>query len=366
MTDNPYENASILIADDDPNARFMLREFLEEEGYRVTEAADGVQALALYEEAYPSLVLLDAMMPTSDGFEVCTQIQLYPSRKRAPVLMITGLNDQSSVDRAFEVGATDYVTKPINWAVLRQRVRRLLHTVQLERMRDNLTHMIVHDMKNPISTIKGYMEVTLDDIQEQPDYEWLEDRLTRVHRASNNLLNMAMMILDTAKMNEGKLALQRSSRSVLEVLQEVRQSFDLMAEDREIEIQINCPDETLTASLDWQLIQRVVGNLLGNAIKHSPLEDVIVLSGCLSAEPTPTLLLSVKDHGEGLAPEDQDRVFEAFTQATHRVRGSNLDTGLGLTFCKMATEAHGGSIQVESALGEGATFTVVLPLEVND
>src|SRR6266404_595644 len=156
MSDNPYENALILIADDDPNSRFMLREFLEEEGYRVIEAEDGIQALDLYNEMYPALVLLDAMMPSPDGFEVCAEIQSHPDRKRAPVLMITGLDDQASVDHAFEVGAIDYVT-----------------------------HMIVHDMKNPISTIKGYMEVTLDDIQEQPDYEWLVDRLTRVHRASN-------------------------------------------------------------------------------------------------------------------------------------------------------------------------------------
>src|SRR5215470_11326004 len=120
MSDNPYENAAILIADDDPNARFMLREFLEEEGYRVVEAEDGTQALQLYDETYPALVLLDAMMPSPDGFQVCEEIQQLPGRKRSPVLMITGLDDQPSVDRAFEVGAVDYVTKPIHWAVLRQ------------------------------------------------------------------------------------------------------------------------------------------------------------------------------------------------------------------------------------------------------
>lgn len=363
MSDNPYENAAILIADDDPNARFMLREFLEEEGYQVCEAEDGVRALELYDETYPALVLLDAMMPSPDGFEVCNDIQNRPGRKRSPVLMITGLEDQASVDHAFAVGAVDYVTKPINWAVLRQRVRRILHTVQLERMRDNLTHMIVHDMKNPISTIKGYMEVTLDDIQDQPDYDWLAERLTRVHRASNNLLNMAMMILDTARLEEDKLNLQRTSRPVIEVLQEVRQGFDLMAGDREIDIQIDCPDESLTASLDWQLMQRVMGNLLSNAIKHSPLQDVVILSGF--AADGPTLQLAVQDHGEGIALEDQARVFERFTQASRRVRGSSLDTGLGLTFCKMAAEAHGGEIQVESELGAGAKFTVILPLETN-
>jgi signal transduction histidine kinase len=207
------------------------------------------------------------------------------------------------------------------------------------------------------------MEVTLDDILDHSEYDWLAERLTRVHRASNNLLNMAMMILDTARMQEGKLSIQRSSRLVIDVLEEVKQAFDLMAEDREIDIQIDCPDERLTASVDWQLIQRVLSNLLSNAIKHSPLEDFVVLSGFSSDGPQPTLLLSVQDHGEGIALEDQANIFERFTQATHRVGGSNLDTGLGLTFCKLVTEAHDGEIHVESALGEGSKFTVVLPLE---
>src|SRR5262245_57513188 len=153
--------ATILVADDDANLRFMLRHLLEGEGYTVEEAEDGLQTWEMIRETRPDLILLDAVMPEKNGFEICTEIQTLPTGERIPVLMLTGLDDEESVDRAFEVGAVDFVTKPMHWPVLRQRVRRLLTTRQVERMRDNLIQMIVHDMKNPISTIRGFAEMLL-------------------------------------------------------------------------------------------------------------------------------------------------------------------------------------------------------------
>lgn len=138
----------ILVVDDDPFMRQVLRRVMEKEGYRVVEATNGEQGLDAYKRLKPHLVLLDAVMPVMDGFTCCTQLQmLYAEHwleedilvdtkslkdiSRTPVLMITGLNDQESVDRAFAVGATDYVVKPIHFAVLRQRVRRLIQQSQL-------------------------------------------------------------------------------------------------------------------------------------------------------------------------------------------------------------------------------------------
>lgn len=145
----------ILIADDDTVIRVMLRDFMEKEGYRVIDVKDGQQCLEAFHEHKPDLILLDAVMPTLDGFACCKQLlQIARNNlalalanfddsssfgttiisklwEKTPILMITGLDDQDSVDKAFESGASDYVTKPINWAVLRQRVRRLLQQAQL-------------------------------------------------------------------------------------------------------------------------------------------------------------------------------------------------------------------------------------------
>lgn len=127
----PSEPPKILVADDDKTMRLLLRRAMEQERYQVVEASNGEECLQEYQRQQPHIVLLDAMMPVMDGFTCCTHLQALPGSDRTPVLMITGLDDKESVDRAFEVGATDYVTKPIHWAVLRQRVRRLIQQFQL-------------------------------------------------------------------------------------------------------------------------------------------------------------------------------------------------------------------------------------------
>jgi diguanylate cyclase (GGDEF)-like protein len=120
----------ILVVDDDNIVRLSLREAMEQEGYQVLEANDGNSCLGVFARSRPDIVLLDAILPTIDGFTCCRRIQEI-SGVRTPVLMITGLEDQESVDQAFSAGAIDYVTKPIHWGVLRQRVKRLIQQVRL-------------------------------------------------------------------------------------------------------------------------------------------------------------------------------------------------------------------------------------------
>ena len=116
----------ILIADDDKFTRLQIRQRLQKEGYRVEEVSNGQQCLAAYTELHPDIILLDGMMPVMDGFSCCSQLRSLAGGDRIPILIITGLDDEASVNWAFEAGATDYITKPIHWAVLLQRVRRLL------------------------------------------------------------------------------------------------------------------------------------------------------------------------------------------------------------------------------------------------
>ncbi|MBU7583208.1 MAG: PleD family two-component system response regulator [Nostoc sp. TH1S01] len=122
----------VLIVDDEPFIRTQLRLALDREGYQIAEARNGIEALILFEKLRPQIVLMDAIMPGMDGFECCMQLQSLEQGKYTPVLMITGLEDQESVDHAFDAGAIDYVTKPIHWPVLRQRVKRLIQQSQLQ------------------------------------------------------------------------------------------------------------------------------------------------------------------------------------------------------------------------------------------
>jgi two-component system, sensor histidine kinase and response regulator len=352
----PQTNATVLIADDDYIVRHLLRHLLEKEGYIVKEVENGRQVLDVVQEMRPDVILLDAIMPDISGFEVCQSLQEMPGIADIPVLIITGLDDEENVDRAFDAGAVDYVTKPVNWPVLRQRVRRLLKTRELEALRDDLTQMIVHDMKNPIATIRGFAEMLLADFDDNPD---VSDLLRRIYHNSNNLLEMTMMILDMGRIQEGKLTLKPHPRLVHEILEEVRDGFEWMSQNYQVQVQVADCAPTIEFSLDWSLIQRVLANLVSNAIKHSQAGGTVHLScHCL---PNSALRMSVTDQGEGIAEQDKSRIFEKFAQANERKKGSRIDTGLGLTFCKLATEAHGGLIELESTVGVGSTFTLIFP-----
>ena len=162
----------ILVVDDDKTMRLLLRRAMEQEGYQVIEASNGEQCLGVYTSQKPDLILLDAVMPIMDGFSCCIQLQALAGENVAtktlagsgsvgetkvqtlahstPILMITALEDPESVDRAFKAGATDYVTKPIHWPVLRQRVRRLLQQTQLYKQLET-----AHQALQRLATVDG-------------------------------------------------------------------------------------------------------------------------------------------------------------------------------------------------------------------
>ncbi len=138
----------ILVVDDDHLVRMQLRELLEIVGYRVAEASNGEEALAIYSQLQPDMVLLDGLMPGMDGFTCCAQLQKLPGGDRTPVLMITALYDEASLERAYAAGATDFITKPIKWQVLRQRVRRLLEASQaMQALREQTEQAQMREMQ---------------------------------------------------------------------------------------------------------------------------------------------------------------------------------------------------------------------------
>ncbi len=356
------EKHLILVADDDRGTRNITRRVMEREGYEVIEAEDGEDCLEKYNKFRPDLVLLDGMMPILDGFEACAQLRQLPQGEQLPILMVTALEDNTSVDKAFAAGATDYITKPIHWAVLRQRVRRLLAARHLEKIRSDLTHMIVHDMKTPLMAISSYVDIILEEeIDDSIPINQL-DILQRIQRNGRSLLDMTNMILDLQRMEEGKLALNLSENSACEVLQQVAENLNWMAQSYGVNIQLECPQPELVYTLDWGLMSRVLVNLVTNAIKHSVHGGNVTLkTQGIANSLKPGLLIAVKDEGEGIAMEDQKRIFERYTQATVRQGGSRTDSGLGLTFCKMAVEAQGGRIELQSTPNLGSTFSLIFP-----
>lgn len=228
----------ILIVDDEPFIRLQLRLALEQEGYQIAEAQNGKEALTVFEQQQPDMILLDALMPAMDGFECCIQLQRLPQGSTTPILMITGLEDQESVDHAFDVGAADYITKPIHWAVLRQRVKRLIHQSQLQRHQTQLQEQLEaanHDLKR-LASIDGLTQVgnrrCFDESLEQE-----HRRMARSQFCTPNgrpvLLSLILCDIDHFKLYNDTYGHQAGDRCLQQVAQVlssvVRRPLDVVA-----------------------------------------------------------------------------------------------------------------------------------------
>ncbi len=252
------ESAVILVADDDVFIRHMLTRYLEREGYEVIEAANGEEALEIYARHQPDLVLLDALMPTMDGFEVCKRLQTMPQIPLAPVLMITGLEDQKSVDQAFEIGVVDYVTKPIHWAVLRQRVRRLIEQhrleFQLREANQQLQQLTLSDSLTQIANRRRF-----DDYLRQ---EW--GHAVREHLP----LSLLMCDIDHFKAYNDHYGHPEGDRCLQQVAETISQCVnrptDLVARYGGEEFGIILPQTTMAGAM-------VVGERLVSAFQHRAL-----------------------------------------------------------------------------------------------
>ncbi|HDQ34842.1 MAG TPA: HAMP domain-containing histidine kinase [Chloroflexi bacterium] len=228
-----------------------------------------------------------------------------------------------------------------------------------ERLRDNLSHMIVHDLRNPITALMGGLDIlrmTLLDKMNDDQKQLLEN----ARRSGHVLIGLVGEILDISKMEAGKFKLNIEPVNLCKLIEESVDGNRALAEIEDISLEITTCSAANAIPCDRQLISRVLANLISNAIKHTPAEGTITVSAN-HIPSTEQVIVSVSDTGVGIPPEYQKLIFEKFGQVQRQ--GGRQGTGLGLTFCKMTVEEHGGEIWVESQVGQGSTFSFSLPLK---
>lgn len=262
----------ILLIDDDAVIRLRLRRFLEQEGYQVAEAQNGIEGLTAYTCLRPDIVLLDALMPEMDGFGCCMHLQSLPGGARTPVLMITGLEDRESVDQAFEAGAADFVTKPIHWAVLRQRVRRLIHQAQLQRKLEAanqaLQRLISIDNLTQVANRRRFDEYL--------DQEW--NCMLR-ERSPLSLILCDVDFFKAYNDTYGHQAGDRCLQQIAKVLENTpKRSTDLVARYGGEEFAVILPNTSLEGAV--QLAERMRAEVKALSIPHthSPIGQTVTLS----------------------------------------------------------------------------------------
>ena len=377
----PADAPIILVADDVPANVELLFDQLHVLGFRAIASHDGPSALKTCFEQMPDLCILDVSMPAGDlgvddrstGFEVCRRIKRDPRTARIPVIFVTALNDTTDRVKAIEAGGDDFLTKPHNRLVLGARVRSLLKLKaatdaleeslrkqkELEKVRDDLMKMIVHDLKSPLTSIIGAMEMLIDG-----DFGTLttEQRsaLGDAETRAEDLLALIEDLLEVARLEETRLALHLAPTAPGALLTEVRHEWEMRVLQEGATVTIEVADDAPVIEADQALVKRVFGNLLQNSLTHSARAVTVTLG---ARRENDGMLFTVADDGVGIPAEYHDIIFRKFEQVKTlhipRVRSS----GLGLAFCKLVVEAHGGRIWVKSG-GEtaGSAFHFWLPI----
>lgn len=230
-----------------------------------------------------------------------------------------------------------------------------------EEMRDSLTAMLVHDLRTPLTTLIGPLEMLKDGMLGELD-ETQEEIVSMSLGSGQRLLGLVNELLDVSKMEAGQMQIRAEQMRPDEVIQKAVETVSLSQYGGGAPISMEIDAKIPFLQADPELITRVLINLLGNALKFTPTSGRIVVGVGLDPADSTWAQLFVRDSGEGIPPEDVDKVFDKFGQVETRKAGRKMSTGLGLTFCKLAVEAHGGRIWVESELGKGSTFLFTLPV----
>jgi signal transduction histidine kinase len=360
-------NPNLLVVDDSPANLQLLGGMLRRHSFKVRLVPSGELALQTARHELPDLILLDINMPGMNGYEVCTRLKADEQFKAIPVIFISALDDTLDKVKAFSVGGVDYVTKPFQFDEVLARVRTHLalryqeqqleqactRLQELERLRDSLVHMIVHDMRSPLMVVR--MSLDLIKSTAPSEVKDLEQLIKSAEDATASLTEMTALLLDTSRMEAGQMPINKQRQDLTKTLRATMDSLALMADQRQVRLQA---PEALMAQYDQDLVGRVVANLLTNAFKFTTATGGVTLSvGHQDGE----IRVSIADTGQGIAPEYHQKIFEKFSQT--EICNKRIGVGLGLAFCKLAVEAHGGKIGVESQLGQGSTFWFTLPPE---
>lgn len=366
--DENMKKAVIMVVDDTPVNLKLLQEILHTKGYRVVAFTQGAIALEAALNNPPDLILLDIFMPGINGYEVCERLKAEETLREIPVLFISALTDTRDKVRAYSVGGIDYITKPFQADEINVRVETHLNLYRqkkqlqeaydklsaLEVLRDNLMHMVAHDMRSPLQAIMGYMELAqLDTLPSK-----IAGYIDIVSFLSNTLNEMIANLLSISRMEEGPMPLNLAKTDVIGLMNETIVMFQPIKDQRTITIAAFDKMEKLM--IDPEIIKRVFQNLIGNAIKITDKKDGVITVSIESK--ADNLFVSITDNGSGIPPEHCDKIFDKFYQTEGRKQGYLGAVGLGLTFCKLAVEAHNGSIGIKSGVGKGNTFYFHLPV----
>lgn len=354
---------TVLIVDDVPTNVMLVQAILKKEGYTLLTCDSGVKALRLAQERHPNLILLDIMMPEMDGYEVLQHLKSNPDTNNIPVIIMSALSDMQSIVKGYQLGATEYVTKPFQREELVKRVAHRFELYSIKRIkqelestiesRDTLYSVIAHDLRSPLGSLKMMNNAILMMVDEEKVGPEIFEMLQMMNKTSEDIFLLLDNLLKWAKNRLNKQHIYKQQTDVNSIIDSTAEIYIPIAKQKDVSIVLDGLDHELMGSVDIDMLKTVVRNLISNAMKFSFAGGKITIS---TRNEDDLIIISVKDTGKGIKKEDQGKLLKQNTHFTTYGTNNEKGSGLGLMLCKDFVELHGGELWFESEEGKGTTF----------
>lgn len=354
---------TVLIVDDVPTNVMLVQAILKKEGYTLLTTDSGAKALRLAQDKHPNLILLDIMMPEMDGYEVLQHLKSNPDTNDIPVIIMSALSDMQSIVKGYQLGATEYVTKPFQREELVKRVAHRYELFSIKRIkqelentiesRDTLYSVIAHDLRSPLGSLKMMNNAILMMVDKSQISNEVYEMLQMMNKTSEEIFLLLDNLLKWAKNRLNKQSIYKQPVDINSIIDSTAEIFVPMAAQKGITISVQNMDSELMGVVDIDMLKTIVRNILSNAIKFSYDKGIITVSSRVEGE---FVIVSIKDSGKGIKKEDQDKLLKQNTHFTSYGTNNEKGSGLGLMLCKDFVELHGGKLWFESEERKGTTF----------
>ena len=403
----------ILVVEDSPTQAREVELILQSAGHELRVAGDGEAALAAMKDVHFDLVLTDILMPGMSGYELCRLINADASTADVPVVLLTSLHDPMDVIQGLECGADNFISKPYEpdhlvariGNILENRAHRRAHPnaagvdvlfmgkhftvgsskeqiidllvstfedsvrtnrqlerrqeelLRAQRQKEELAALVVHDLKNPLNGISLIAQLLVRDKNLSEDGR---DSVRRLQSSSSAMLRMIVDLLDISRSEDGQLVPRPSTIDLGELLQEVGAAMSYAAQQRKTTIVVEPPPPGTKFQADRDLLTRVLQNIVDNSIKYTPAGSQVRVEAPHRGDGWTEIC--VRDNGPGVPLAYREKIFDKYVQLEPDAHGHlRSSRGLGLAFCRLAIEAHGGTIGIEDNQPHGSSFCVRLP-----